>query len=400
MRLPSFVSIWLIPLPMNLRCPSPHAFALLGALALTGCHITIDASDDEWVWYSEDQVSFSELPRHEFDTELDGSGRSSSFTLTFGEQGDPSLVRVDKVTESIAYLGVETESLDSKLARSLDVEAWSGVRVTQVLPGTPAEGAGLLAGDLLHDLNDLPITSSAQLSDLVVNQLEPNVPGNLGISRFTANDGRVKRDLEVTLGKRSETRSDSQTVELASLPEIEASTGIQLAEIPEDWSAKFFGGDPARILVSGVWIGSPAYLAGIRTGDQIESWNGARVTSLEEIEAAASAVTAEHVIEVFGAPGSHTAAVGPSNLERRRSFHIPILTKYKQTIQRKRVSFLNFIFQFGFNYRRDYLATESREPARNTELSILPLGMFEFERSPTRSRNRIFWLITWGSDDD
>ena len=39
----------------------------------------------------------------------------------------------------------------------------------------------------------------------------------------------------------------------------------------------------------------------------------------------------------------------------------------------------------------------SREPHHTSSLSLFPLGMFEFERGPTRSRTTLFWIITWSS---
>ena len=78
-------------------------------------------------------------------------------------------------------------------------------------------------------------------------------------------------------------------------------------------------------------------------------------------------------------------------------FHTPIIVDYTGRVDRTRTSFLDFIFQFGFNYRRTVGPSRTREPAKETYLSFFPLGMFEFERSATRSRNTLFWLITWSS---
>ena len=60
------------------------------------------------------------------------------------------------------------------------------------------------------------------------------------------------------------------------------------------------------------------------------------------------------------------------------------------------MSFLDFIFQFGFNYRSRYHPSATRAPQKSWRFSALPLGMFEFSKSPEgKRRNTFFWFITF-----
>jgi serine protease Do len=58
-----------------------------------------------------------------------------------------------------AWLGVVVQTLTAKLATRLGIAAESGVRITQVFPGTRAEAAGLRVGDVVVAIDDAPVTA-------------------------------------------------------------------------------------------------------------------------------------------------------------------------------------------------------------------------------------------------
>src|SRR5688572_19904380 len=75
-------------------------------------------------------------------------------------------------------------------------EAGRGVRILEVLPGGPADSAGLKADDLIVSANDQPLRNEDDLADVV----EPLGPGeNVA---FTVDRAGVPTDLIVRLGKR------------------------------------------------------------------------------------------------------------------------------------------------------------------------------------------------------
>ena len=104
-------------------------------------------------------------------------------------------------------------------------------------------------------------------------------------------------------------------------------------------------------------------------------------------------------IEVDGPLGPHqtTLAISDSITERSR-FYVPILIDYESVCSESELGFLNFIFQFGFNYRSRVRPSETRAPVETSRLSILPLGMFEVNHGVRRSDYTLFWLIRFGSD--
>lgn len=70
-------------------------------------------------------------------------------------------------------LGVVVQNLNDELAKSFQFDAGDGVLIGDVQPGSPAEQAGLLAGDIVTRLNDSPVKHVNALRNLVASM----VPG-------------------------------------------------------------------------------------------------------------------------------------------------------------------------------------------------------------------------------
>lgn len=66
-----------------------------------------------------------------------------------------------------AYLGVTTASVTPAIRAAYGLVPDTGVLITGVATGSPAAQAGLRAGDVLVDVDGEPLTSSAQLAELV-----------------------------------------------------------------------------------------------------------------------------------------------------------------------------------------------------------------------------------------
>ena len=143
-------------------------------------------------------------------------------TTSGGNQGVGFAVPVDLVERSIeqlredgeveyAYIGVGTKPLFPQLADELEVEADSGAIVENVTPDSPADEAGLEAGDQEIDFQAIPYNVGGDIivsvdgekivteADLprIISRLEPGQEVTLGVIR----DGE-ETDLDLTLGTR------------------------------------------------------------------------------------------------------------------------------------------------------------------------------------------------------
>ena len=72
-----------------------------------------------------------------------------------------AIVPVSDIDQAVAFygekLGLELQELTPELAKQLGVEGAKGVVVTQVKPDSPAAQAGLAAGDVIREVNRMPV---------------------------------------------------------------------------------------------------------------------------------------------------------------------------------------------------------------------------------------------------
>ena len=82
---------------------------------------------------------------------------------------------------SIPALGIECEPVDSQLAEYFGVKR--GMLVRSVAKGSPAEKAGVKAGDVLTSIGDRPIASSHDVTGFLRMRRQPGTPTSLVIAR-------------------------------------------------------------------------------------------------------------------------------------------------------------------------------------------------------------------------
>ncbi len=94
------------------------------------------------------------------------------------------------------YLGVNSDSVDASVAESLGLPTdTKGVVINDILPGTPAEKAGLKLGDVIVGMNDKLIASKEEMRWMIA-QMTPGSVVKLKILRKNK-----EQTVEATLGK-------------------------------------------------------------------------------------------------------------------------------------------------------------------------------------------------------
>lgn len=185
----------------------------------------------------------------------------------------PSNLARDVMTQLIAFgevkrgsLGVQAQNLDARLARALELEEGRGAVITQVVPESPAESAGLLAGDVIVRLDGKLIGSADELS---------NAEGLLPIGKAL--------DLEYLRSGRS--RTTQLTLIASSAQQLSGEkldrrlSGARFGELSQ--REKQAGIKGVKVLT--VVDGSDADIAGLVAGDIIFGVNRYEVGSLAEI---------------------------------------------------------------------------------------------------------------------
>jgi serine protease DegQ len=104
------------------------------------------------------------------------------------------IIRHGSVTRG--WIGVGVQDITREIAEALGYPAGSGVLVTQVERGGPAEKGGLRAGDVLREINGRPVTDSIGM----LNQIASLQPGEA--ARLKVRRQQSEREFTVVIGRR------------------------------------------------------------------------------------------------------------------------------------------------------------------------------------------------------
>lgn len=168
-------------------------------------------------------------------------------------------------------LGVSVQSIDPDLAKSLKLNASGGALVSQVMPGSAAEEAGIEPGDVVLSVNGESVTDAASLRL----RIGMHAAGESVKIEFLR-DGKP-RTATATLGKNAAGPISAEEVH----PGL---AGASFETVTSDSAG--YDGVPG-VMVSSVEQGSPAFANGLRPNDLIMRVNRQRVTSTEELVEAA-----------------------------------------------------------------------------------------------------------------
>ena len=159
-------------------------------------------------------------------------------------------------------LGVIMQNLTPQLAQAFGLDLHQGVVISQVIDDSAASKAGLKAGDVVLDINGVPVKSASAMRNMV------------GLMRVGA-----KMDITVM--------RDGDKKKLVAYIEDEVEQSI----VGEKLNLKLSGatiesheeGNKTFLVVTNVSRGSPAWNSRLRKGDQILSINRAPVKTLADV---------------------------------------------------------------------------------------------------------------------
>lgn len=170
------------------------------------------------------------------------------------------LIETGEVTRG--WLGVYIQDVNQDLARALELpDDTRGALIGEVMPDTPAEDAGLRAGDVVVAMNGEAINGSAELRNKVA-RLKPGEVVEFDIVR----DGDTKT-IAVTIGERpvEEGLVPSRGKTPGAGMKSEA-LGVEVGDLTLDIAAELGYEGSGGVVVTGVDSGSDAYRAGLRSG--------------------------------------------------------------------------------------------------------------------------------------
>ena len=183
------------------------------------------------------------------------------------------LLRDGKVTRG--QLGVIIGELTPELADYFGTSNLKGVLVSEVMKGSPAERAGLEAGDIILKINNLEVEGIGQLRNTIA-MITPGTKVELLIYR----NGKEK-PVTVSIAELSDTIVQTSASE-AGASELPSKLGLTVEDLTVE-TRRYYGLQPGEgVVVSNVAPESRAFEAGIRQGTMIISVNRQKVGSVQE----------------------------------------------------------------------------------------------------------------------
>ena len=168
-------------------------------------------------------------------------------------------------------LGVMIANLRPEDSAALGLESVNGALVSEVMSGTAADDAGIEPGDVIVGLDGKEVVDSRDLRTRIA--LAP-IGGEVDID--VVRDGE-RKTLEAVIGAMESARASAGAVPLLA--------GAQWRNLSRDHELH---GSVSGVELAEVAPDSPAWNAGLRTGDVIVRVNRRPVTSAQELEEALS----------------------------------------------------------------------------------------------------------------
>ena len=197
----------------------------------------------------------------------------------------------DKGRVSRGWLGVLIQDVTRELAESFGMARPRGALIARVLPGGPAERAGIEVGDVVLSFDEQAIERSADL---------PPVVGRTRAGREAPVE--VLRNGEsMILTVTTEELPEEDEIEVAAAPGPEGTEAEELGltvRDPSDEERASLDAADQGVLVSKVSEG-PGRRAGIREGDLILMLNNEKVSGSEDFKRIASGLPEGKAISVL-----------------------------------------------------------------------------------------------------
>ncbi len=176
---------------------------------------------------------------------------------------------IDKGTVTRGFMGVTLQAIDQDLAKSFNLQHTQGVLITEVVPDSPAESAGLKQGDVILEYDGTKVKSLGSFRNAVA-LMHPEAKLKLVVDR----DGQTVH-IDLTIGVRPDSLEAMGGESLGKL-------GIEVEEVTPEIAQRYGyqGVEKGGVIVTKVLPGSIAQEEGISPGTIILSVNKQSVTSV------------------------------------------------------------------------------------------------------------------------
>ena len=191
-------------------------------------------------------------------------------------------LRNGKVTRGVIGIRVDRDAITKDVAQVLGLPNPGGAMLSTVIPGGPADKAGLMPGDVITEFNGRPIADSDALVNMVVGT-RPGTAVPVTIYRKkqkkTVNVTVDELDLDAEQGRQSSNRREP--VEEPTATGFGMEVGPITPEIARELELPRGRGGA---VVMDIERNSPAFAAGIRPNDVILEVNQQEVANVSQVQ--------------------------------------------------------------------------------------------------------------------
>jgi serine protease Do len=205
------------------------------------------------------------------------------------------LVKEGKVKRGL--LGVNIQDMNEALSKSFGRKDSEGALVSQVVEGSPAEKAGIKAGDIILKFNDNVVKGAAHLKNLVGKE-KPGASANMSVYR----DNKTL-EIPVKIAERTQ-KALASSGATDSPGETSNDLGIQIEKVPASVSSKMGLKDGEGLLVKDIASDGAGAKIGLRAGDVILEIDGTAVSGMDEFKKAVTTAKKNKVIRLMIQRGS------------------------------------------------------------------------------------------------
>ena len=204
-----------------------------------------------------------------------GTGIGFAIPVNMAKQILNDLIKQGKVVRP--WLGISVQDLTPEMMEHFKVKEKEGVLVGQVFPGTGAEKAGIVSGDIIKSVDEKPVKN---VSELVKEILRKKVgqPVKLSI---------IREGKEMTMAVTTSAQPDKLETARQKENGGEEKLGAHVQELTPQVAARYgISGVKNGVVITGVEDGSAAEEIGFQEGDVILEINRKKIESLRDFERA------------------------------------------------------------------------------------------------------------------
>ena len=327
-----------------------------------------------------------------------GADQIEVYKLDLGPSNAMNLVVRTERKEPRPRLGLTLVEIGKNLGQRKMLDPYRGLFVERVEPKGPADRAGLLPGDVVLALNGVELRYDEQLQHVLATRIDVETEVELRVLRGLDNRQEVR--VKFIPESREVVIPTTRAITLEP-PQVTGPSyaGIITGTLPAEWTEKIYGENRATVLVGGVYVGSPAYLAGIRAGDRILTVNGRHFESATELKQQImdwGASGEKATFEVVQQPGGrYSCEVALRDYSGDSRIYVPLVFKYVDTTTETDWDLGpgGLIMGYAGEYRR----ADSRSTNYERSFSML-LGLYRRKWWPDRCRTRLLWFIKLDSN--